>query len=104
MTATPSGLLPCLTIGYAITQANAGDTIQIAAGSYAENLTIETALTFAGPNAGIDPNTGSRVAEATVDGGSLTAFEVNVPNVTIDGLTVTTSELGFRSHRRQHRR
>lgn len=59
----------CLTIGEAIRKASPGDTINVVAGIYNEKLTIEKSLVVLGPNVGIDPNTGSRVPEAIIDGG-----------------------------------
>src|SRR5829696_10201652 len=43
--------------------APSGDTVSVAAGVYAEALTIPHALTLAGPNAGINPNAATRQAE-----------------------------------------
>lgn len=43
---------PCATIGRAIAQADSGDTIQIAAGNYDEQLTIDKRLTLQGDAAG----------------------------------------------------
>jgi Right handed beta helix region len=63
-------VLPCLTIAHAIAQANAGDTISIASGSYAESITITKSLTLVG--------TGSTLPKITGDGG-------NDVNVLIDG-------------------
>lgn len=50
-----SSITPCKTVGYAISQSSAGDTIHIAAGTYTENLTIaiDLSLEGAGMNATI---------------------------------------------------
>ena len=45
---------PCKTIGYAVGQANAGDTISVAAGTYAESVLVTKQLTLAGSGATID--------------------------------------------------
>ncbi|MBL8181931.1 MAG: carboxypeptidase regulatory-like domain-containing protein, partial [Blastocatellia bacterium] len=43
-----------------------GGTVNVAAGTYTEQLTVNRQLNILGPNAAIDPNTGSRVAEAVI--------------------------------------
>jgi conserved repeat domain/conserved repeat domain len=85
----------CLTIGGAIGKASSGDTINVAAGTYNENLTIAIALTLSGPNAGIDPNTGPRVPEAVINGGGLTTIIPQVPNIVINGFTILATTAGF---------
>ena len=45
---------PCLTIGYAVGQASAGDTVSVAAGTYTESVSITKQLTLAGGGATID--------------------------------------------------
>ena len=42
---------PCLTIAHAISKASAGDTINIAPGTYNEHLTVDKSLTFVGAGA-----------------------------------------------------
>jgi hypothetical protein len=86
---------PCETIQYAVGQALAGDTIEVGAGIYAEQLTIAKALTLRGPNAGIDPNVGSRVAEAVINGGTGTAIAPQAAGIAIDGFTVSTADSGL---------
>src|SRR5439155_19836759 len=51
---------PCRTIGYAITQSVSGDTISVAAGTYAERVVIHRSLTIAGAGS----------ASTIVDGGA----------------------------------
>lgn len=56
---------PCATIQYAVDQAGADDIINVAAGTYAEDVTVDKDLSFVGPNAGV-PGDGARGAEAVV--------------------------------------
>ena len=92
---TPSCLVqasPCKTITYAISQSNPiGDTINVAAGTYTEQVIINKALTLKGPNFGIDPNTGTRVSEAIIQTDDLTnhqAVLISSSDVTVDGFTL----------------
>ena len=78
---------PCKTIGYAISQANADDTIQIAAGTYS-GITVDKNLTFkgAGMNSTIlDGWHTSRVVE--INSGTVVAFKFLTIN---DGYTAAT--------------
>ncbi len=43
-----------------------GGTVNVYAGTYAEQVNVNKPLSLLGPNAAIDPNTGTRVAEATI--------------------------------------
>jgi hypothetical protein len=63
---TCNGNAAFTTIQAAINASSPGDTINVCAASYAEQLDINKALTLLGPNANINPNTGARVAEAVI--------------------------------------
>ena len=74
----------CDTIQEAVNAAaSSGDTITVAAGTYAENVNIGKSLTLNGPNVGISGN-GSRVTEAVVSSMNITAS-----NVIVDGFSFT---------------
>ncbi len=90
---------PCLTISYAISQSNNGDTIQVAAGTYTLSATVDVnkSVTLLGAQHGVDPrphaNT-TRVPESAnesiVDAAFTlpNAFMINADNVTIDGFEI----------------
>lgn len=86
------------TIQSAVTAAAAGDTVQVCAGTYNENVNIpntKAGLTLIGAQAGTSfaGRTFAGPLESTVRGANLTAgiavFTVRAPNVTIDGFSVT---------------
>jgi hypothetical protein len=76
-------LSPCLTIGYAITQSVSGDTISVAAGTYAERVVIDRSLKIVGAGVG-------QVAVDGANGG--TVVTIGSPSASLDvaisGLTV----------------
>lgn len=86
-----------------------GHTLSVGPGLYIENVIVNKELTILGPNAAIDPCSGSRVGEAVVttavsdiDGnGAYTIFDVKASNVTISGFTIdgdnTSINTGFSS-------
>lgn len=65
-----------------------GDVIEVDAGTYTENVTVNKSLTIKGANFG-STGCGTRIAESIVAGGAGTAFTVSADNVTIDGFNVT---------------
>ena len=89
------GLTTCAvqTIQKGIDLVDAGGTVYVAAGTYAENVAVNKAVDLRGPNYGISPNTGTRVAEAViVPGTSAIAtgeiLAVSASNVSINGFTI----------------
>jgi nitrous oxidase accessory protein NosD len=66
-----------------------GDVIEVCAGTYVEDLEIDKSITLLGPNAGISPNTETRVAEATIIPFETDAAQayITASDVTIDGFT-----------------
>ncbi len=77
---------PCQTITYTISQALAGETIQIAAGIYNENCVANKALIFAGAGIGSTFITGSAAG---------VGIQITVSNVTIQDLTVSNFVQGI---------
>ncbi len=82
------------TIQAAITAASTGNTIVVSAGTYAENITIPKSVLLIGPNANVDPNTGTRVPEAVISGGIGFTIEPEATNITINGFTVSAADTG----------
>jgi hypothetical protein len=79
-----------------VTAAVAGDTVNVAPGTYVGDPVIDKAITLLGPNATINPNTGSRVAEAIIlpeasapdPGVCETMIYLTSSNITIKGFTI----------------
>jgi hypothetical protein len=70
------------TVQAAVNAATAGDTIVVAAGTYAESVSVDKSLTIQGAQAGNDARTRSG-SESTVS-----SFHVTASNVVIDGFTL----------------
>jgi len=90
----------------AIDAASDGQTLVVGPGTYVENIEVDKELTILGPNAAIDPCSGSRVAEAIVVPATAAIasgeiFHVAASNVTISGFNIngdnTSITSGFSS-------
>ena len=76
------------TIQAAVTAASAGDTINVCAGTYTEDISINKALTILGPNNSIAPGTAAtRASEAVVSGAVTIGSGIN--GVTLSGFKIT---------------
>jgi pectin methylesterase-like acyl-CoA thioesterase len=77
------------TIQAAVTAASAGDTINVCAGTYTENVSIDKRLTILGPNNSVAPGTAAtRVSEAVVSGAVTIGSRIN--GVTLRGFKITS--------------
>ncbi len=78
-----------------------GGTVNVAAGTYIENIDVSRQLSVLGPNEAINPNTGSRVAEAVIttavsdndftdgeDDNTSTVVRLNAEGIIFRGFTV----------------
>jgi len=81
---------PCATIQHAINEAENYDWVDVRAGIYTENVTINKPLTLIGPNGGARPEE----PQAVVYGGSGTAIRPESHGITIRGMTVTAGATG----------
>ena len=95
---------PCMTITYAVSQSAAGDTINVSAGNYSENVNIPatlTGLTVKGAQAGnpFSGRTFGGAGESTVNGiqttGNSSVFTIRPSGVTIDGFSVRYIKLAI---------
>jgi len=80
-----------ITIQDAVNAAAPGGTIEVGEGTYDEQVVINKPLTLKGPNAGINPNIGTRVAEAIIQTDDLTnhqAVLIEASNVDVNGFTL----------------
>ena len=79
------------TIQAAVNAASAGDTIEVATGTFPNSVTIDQPnLTLEGPNAGTPGASAERGAEAVITGQVI----VEADTVVVDGLTVSPSDPG----------
>ena len=64
-------------------------TVNVAAGTYNENLVVDKSLTINGANAGVNAVTGTRSYESIIDGLTTTAVSISASDVVLDGFTIT---------------
>ena len=86
------------TIQAAIDAANDGDTIQVAAGTYVELLSINKSLTLLGPNADIDGRSETRNDEALItypdgDNSTWSLIAAEADGITVKGFTFTNDQI-----------
>ena len=100
---------PCRTIGYAVGQANPGDTVSVAAGTYAESVLVQKRLTLSGNGATVDAtghDNGILLDGAGSSGGVVRGFHVvnalfegilaqNTSRVTIAGNELSGNDTGL---------
>jgi len=93
LTPTPPGM-SCANAGYirisaAVAAASSGDTIEVCPGVYLELVTVNTTLTFLGPQQGVDARTRAvPVTSEAVVGAPDGAFQIEADEVVIDGFTI----------------
>ncbi|MCO5256894.1 MAG: right-handed parallel beta-helix repeat-containing protein [Lentimicrobium sp.] len=75
-------------INSAIAAANAGETVIVSAGTFAENIVANKSIVLEGANAGI--TCGSRVAESILAPASGVPVVISADGVTINGFEITT--------------
>ncbi len=76
---------PCRTIQYGVAQAADGNTVQVAAGTYPETVTITQSLTLAGAGAGQTILSGSGSFQAPLVTITGTAGQVTLSGLTLQG-------------------
>ncbi|MGN6134024.1 MAG: beta strand repeat-containing protein, partial [Aureliella sp.] len=88
-----AGLLGNGSIQRAVDVVDAGGTVNVEAGTYTEDVSIDRAVSLLGPNVGVSAQTGFRSAEAVIQPADDNNFgsvvvAVNADNVRVDGFTI----------------
>ncbi|MEY4747156.1 MAG: hypothetical protein RLZZ416_205 [Candidatus Parcubacteria bacterium] len=93
-----SAATACLTIGGAIGKASPGDTINVAAGTYAENVVLNKSLNLKGVQSGVDAR-GRVASEAIIApaAGIGITLTTGSAGATIDGFTISGGTRGIES-------
>jgi hypothetical protein len=76
----------CKTIGGAISKASAGDTIDVAAGTYNEQVVVTSTLTLNGAQEGVDARTRSGLESIITN--ICGPVQIEADNVTVNGFTI----------------
>jgi len=84
---------PCNTIQNGVNNAAANDTVQVAAGSYTETVTVNKELIVLGAQQGVDARTRAAApgGESVVNGAG-GGFHITASDVMIDGFTIEDAE------------
>ncbi|MBL7131536.1 MAG: right-handed parallel beta-helix repeat-containing protein [Candidatus Omnitrophica bacterium] len=65
-----------------------GSTVNVTAGTYAEQVIIDKQLSLNGANTDVNAVTGTRGSESIIDGGTSTAITISADDVIVDGFTL----------------
>jgi parallel beta-helix repeat protein len=84
---------PCRTIGYAVGQANAGDTVSIGTGTYAESVAVTKRLALVGHDATIDAGGQSTMLNGNQYYNGIVVFGPEAAGTSIRGLTIENAGL-----------
>lgn len=83
---------PVKTITQGILNVDAGGTVNVAAGTYAEQIALAKSVKLFGTNAGISPTTGTRVAETVLTANApVVLFQAGAEFSVVDGFKFTGS-------------
>jgi parallel beta-helix repeat protein len=84
---------PCRTIGYAVGQANAGDTVFVGAGTYAESVAVTKRLALVGHDATIDAAGKSTTVNGNLYYNGIVVLGPGAAGTSIRGLTIENAGL-----------
>jgi parallel beta-helix repeat protein len=84
---------PCRTIGYAVGQANAGDTVSVGTGTYAESVAVTKRLALVGHDATIDAGGQSTMLNGSQYYNGILVYGSTASGTSIRGLTIENAGL-----------